>query len=67
MHLDGEVATGSEVPAFQLMDEFLNLMLDPFVDGRLGNGAYGSGARLDLRPMRKPSCRRMWRWLMPAC
>jgi hypothetical protein len=39
MHLDGEVATGAEVPAPQLMDEFLNLMLDPFVDGRLGSGA----------------------------
>ena len=50
MQLDGEVATGSEVPAFQLMDEFLNLMLDPFVDGRLGNGAYGSGAAMGFAP-----------------
>ena len=39
--LDGEVATEGEVPAFQMMDEFLNLMLDPFVDGRLGNGVGG--------------------------
>jgi autotransporter-associated beta strand protein len=43
MQLDGEVATGSEVTAFQLMDEFLNLMLDPFVDGRLGPG-FGPGS-----------------------
>ena len=50
MQLDGEVATGSEVPAFQLMDEFLNLMLDPFVDGRLGNGAYGSDAAMGFAP-----------------
>jgi autotransporter-associated beta strand protein len=51
MHLDGEVATGSEVPAFQLMDEFLNLMLDPFVDGRLGSGAgYGGAAAIGFAP-----------------
>ena len=40
--LDGEVATGAERSAFQLMTEFLGLMLDPFVDGRLG-GLGGSG------------------------
>jgi uncharacterized protein with beta-barrel porin domain len=51
MHLDGEVATGAEVPAFQLMTEFLNLMLDPFVDGRLGPGAgYGSGPAIGFAP-----------------
>ena len=37
--LDGEVATDSKLAAFQLMDEFLNLMLDPFVDGRVGGAA----------------------------
>jgi uncharacterized protein with beta-barrel porin domain len=45
------VATGSEVPVFQLMDEFLNLMLDPFVDGRLGSGAnHGGGAAMGFAP-----------------
>ncbi len=32
--LSGEVATGAQKVAFQLTDQFLNLMLDPFVDGR---------------------------------
>jgi autotransporter-associated beta strand protein len=34
--LDGEVATGADKGAFLLMDEFLSVMLDPFVDGRIG-------------------------------
>jgi autotransporter-associated beta strand protein len=52
MHLDGEVATGGEVAAFQLMDEFLNLMLDPFVDGRLGSGTagFGGGPTMSFAP-----------------
>ena len=41
MQADGEVATGAERASFQLMDEFLELMLDPFVDGRLGSGGGG--------------------------
>jgi T5SS/PEP-CTERM-associated repeat protein len=32
--LSGEPATGAQKVAFQLTDQFLNLMLDPFVDGR---------------------------------
>ena len=40
-----EVAADGEFAAFQLMDEFLNLMLDPFVDGRLGNGVGGVSGR----------------------
>jgi YVTN family beta-propeller protein/autotransporter-associated beta strand protein len=36
--LSGEAATGAQKVAFQLMDQFLNLMLDPFVDGRSGVG-----------------------------
>jgi autotransporter-associated beta strand protein len=36
--LDGENATGAEHAAFQLMNEFLNLMLDANVDGRSGGG-----------------------------
>jgi uncharacterized protein with beta-barrel porin domain len=40
--LSGEPATGAQQPAFQLMNEFLSLMLDPFVDGRVGvGGVYG--------------------------
>ena len=49
--IDGEVATGGEVVAFQLMDQFLNLMLDPFVDGRLGSGVGGvSGRAMGFAP-----------------
>jgi uncharacterized protein with beta-barrel porin domain len=46
--LDGEDATGAERGAFSLMNEFLGLMLDPFVYGRdggnIGGGMTGSGA-----------------------
>jgi uncharacterized protein with beta-barrel porin domain len=35
---DGEVAADSKFVASQMTTEFLNLMLDPFVDGRLGDG-----------------------------
>ena len=40
--LSGEVGTDSEKGAFQLMNEFLSLMLDPFVDGRSGSPGGGS-------------------------
>jgi len=36
--LDGEAATDAEKGAFALMNQFLGLMLDPFVTGRLGTG-----------------------------
>src|SRR5262249_44807487 len=36
--LSGEAATGAQKVAFQLTGQFLNLMLDPFVDGRSGVG-----------------------------
>jgi autotransporter-associated beta strand protein len=39
--LSGEAATGAERAAFQLTDEFLNLMLDPFVNGRGNVGGTG--------------------------
>jgi hypothetical protein len=42
--LNGEAATGAEHSAFQLMNEFLTLMLDPFVDGRFGVAPGGGGA-----------------------
>jgi uncharacterized protein with beta-barrel porin domain len=38
--LSGEAATGAEQSALQLTNEFLNLMLDPFVNGR----GYAPGA-----------------------
>jgi uncharacterized protein with beta-barrel porin domain len=36
--LSGEAATGAQKVGFQLTDQFLTLMLDPFVDGRSGVG-----------------------------
>ena len=42
--LSGEVATGGERSAFQIMGQFLNLMLDPFVEGRIGTGESGARA-----------------------
>jgi len=54
MQVDGEVAVDSEFAAFELMDEFLQLMLDPFVDGRLGSGAGigggGGGQAMSFAP-----------------
>ena len=38
--LDGEAATGAQKSAFQLMQDFLNLLLDPSADGQ-GGGAGG--------------------------
>jgi uncharacterized protein with beta-barrel porin domain len=46
--LDGEGATGAERGAFDLMNEFLGLMLDPFVDGR--GGSSTSGGTLGFAP-----------------
>src|SRR5215831_8498933 len=42
--LSGETATGAQQAAFQLTNQFLGIMLDPFVDGRNAFGAGGSGA-----------------------
>jgi autotransporter-associated beta strand protein len=39
--LDGEAATGAERGAFQMTNEFLSVMLDPFVYGR--GGGFGGG------------------------
>src|SRR5262249_35726329 len=36
--LSGEPATGAQKVAFELTNQFLDLMLDPFVDGRCGIG-----------------------------
>jgi uncharacterized protein with beta-barrel porin domain len=51
--LDGEDSTGAERGAFNLMNEFLGLILDPFVDGR-GGSATGSAA-LGFAPDREAS------------
>ncbi len=55
--LSGEVATGAEQSAFQLTTEFLNLMLDPFVNGRGngGGGGGGNGPALGFAPDRQAS------------
>jgi autotransporter-associated beta strand protein len=42
LQIDGEVGTGAEKAAFRLLDQFLELMLDPFVYGR--SGGAGAGA-----------------------
>ena len=41
--LDGEASVDAEATAFKSMNQFLSLMLDPFVDGRTGSpgGALG--------------------------
>jgi uncharacterized protein with beta-barrel porin domain len=41
--LDGESTTGAERAVFQMTNEFLELMLDPFVNGR-GNAGFGGWA-----------------------
>jgi uncharacterized protein with beta-barrel porin domain len=39
LQLDGQTSTQAQSGAFQLMNQFMGLMLDPFVDGRFGGGA----------------------------
>jgi uncharacterized protein with beta-barrel porin domain len=49
--VDGEAATGAERGAFDLMDQFLELILDPFVDGRSGAGwPAGGGQAMSFAP-----------------
>jgi autotransporter-associated beta strand protein len=53
--LSGEAATGAQQVGFQLGNQFLNLMLDPFVDGRSGVGgadhpALGFAPERDTMP-----------------
>ena len=47
--VSGETASDAQLPAFQLANQFINLMLDPFVDGRLGSGSDG-GAAMSFAP-----------------
>jgi autotransporter-associated beta strand protein len=51
--LSGEAATGAQTAAFQLGNQFLNLMLDPFVDGRSRIGATDHPP-LGFAPDREP-------------
>ena len=50
--LSGEAATGAQQAGFQLTNQFLGLMLDPFVDGRSGI-AGASGPALAFAPARE--------------
>jgi autotransporter-associated beta strand protein len=45
--LDGEVSTDADKGAFDLMTQFLNLMLDPYVDGR---GSVAGGMATPFAP-----------------
>jgi len=47
--LSGEAATGAQQGAFQMMGQFLGLMLDPFLDGR---GGVGGGQASGFAPER---------------
>jgi autotransporter-associated beta strand protein len=50
--LSGEAATGAQKVGFQMESQFLNLMLDPFVDGRSGVGGADHPA-LGFAPKRE--------------
>jgi autotransporter-associated beta strand protein len=54
-HLDGEAATGAERAALQLTNEFLALMLDPFVYGRSGGFGGGGGGAIAFAPEQQDS------------
>jgi autotransporter-associated beta strand protein/T5SS/PEP-CTERM-associated repeat protein len=54
-HLDGEAATGAERASFQLTNEFLALMLDPFVYGRSGGFGGGGGGAIAFAPEQQDS------------
>ena len=49
--LSGEAAAGAQHGAFKLMDQFLALMLDPFVDGR---ASVGGGPAIAFAPDAEP-------------
>jgi len=51
--LSGEAASGGQQSAFQLGGQFLNLMLDPFADGRGGVGG-ASGPAIGFAAARAP-------------
>jgi outer membrane autotransporter protein len=49
---DGEIPTGADRVAYQMMTQFFGVMLDPFVDGRSGTGwpAGGGGMAHHFAP-----------------
>jgi autotransporter-associated beta strand protein len=49
--LSGEAATGGQQVAFQFGNQFLGIMLDPFVDGR--SGGIGGGGAIGFAPERE--------------
>ena len=51
----GEAAAGAQHGAFKLMDQFLALMLDPFVDGRARRGRRRRPSPLRPTPSRYPT------------
>jgi uncharacterized protein with beta-barrel porin domain len=53
--LSGEAATGAQQAGFQMESQFLNLMLDPFVDGRSGIAGESGGPALGFAPERDES------------
>ena len=63
--LSGEPATGSQQAGFQMTNQFLSVMLDPFVDGRSGvAGASGPALGFAPEPRRCPPTSRS---PMPRC
>ena len=56
-HLSGEPAADSEKGTFNLMTSFLELMLDPFVDGRFGAGGGATGFAPEQRRVSRPTSR----------
>ena len=51
--LSGEAATGGQQVGFQMGNQFLGLMLDPFVDGRNGAAGLGGGPAIAFAPERE--------------
>lgn len=58
--LDGEVATGADKGAFLLMSEFLGVMLDPFVDGRIAGPGGQIGFAGVLKAPPPPTFTQRW-------
>ena len=55
--LSGEAATGAQQGAFQLTNQFLGIMLDPFVDGR---GGVGGAAGIAHSVWTISACSAIW-------
>jgi T5SS/PEP-CTERM-associated repeat protein/autotransporter-associated beta strand protein len=64
--LDGEAATGAERAAFQLTNQFLNVMLDPFVYGRSGGGSGAIGFAPEQQDNLPPDVARAYASILKA-